>query len=157
MVTCIRCRDTGGAAGSAAATCSTLAPHSSATAAAHSALVTWWAPQTPSRTSAWASWACSVKRGLANSSSDTGPAQTSPVLSRLTRTTRAAVSLAIAATAGSSALRTTAPECGTACGSSALVCAMTSREPNSPKCAVPTLSTTPIDGGAISASAAMLP
>ncbi|CFR97765.1 Uncharacterised protein [Mycobacterium tuberculosis] len=79
------------------------------------------------------------------------------MLSRLTRTTRAAVSLAIAATAGSSALRTTAPECGTACGSSALVCAMTSREPNSPKCAVPTLSTTPIDGGAISASAAMLP
>ena len=35
--------------------------------------------------------------------------------------------------------------------------AMASREPNSPRCAVPTLSTTAIDGGAMAASAAMLP
>ena len=41
VVTCMRCRDTGPAAASAAATCSRVAPHSSATAAAHSAFDTW--------------------------------------------------------------------------------------------------------------------
>lgn len=64
---------------------------------------------------------------------------------------------AIAATALSSTLRITTPDAGTACGSSALVFAMASREPNSPRWAVPTLSTTAIWGGAIAASAAILP
>ena len=101
--------------------------------------------------------ACSVKRGRASSSRVTGPAQTSAPGDRDTRTTRAAVCSAIAATAASSTLRMTTPDAGTACGSSALVRAMASREPNSPRWAVPTLSTTAIDGGAIAARAAMLP
>ena len=46
-----------------------LAPHSSATAAAHSALDTWWSPCTASDTSASTPAACSVKRGRATSSS----------------------------------------------------------------------------------------
>src|ERR1700754_4870429 len=166
LVTCMRCRDTGPAAASDAAICSMLAPHCRATAPAHSALVTWCSPYTPRCTSASraprASIACRVKRGLANSSNDTPSAQTSlgpdsVWLVRLTRTTQPELTYAIAATDGSSTLRITTPDGGMACGSSDLVCAMASREPNSPRCAVPTLSTTPIAGGAIAASAAMLP
>src|ERR1700733_6095816 len=130
FVTCLRCRDTGPAAASDAAICSTLAPHCSATALAHSALVTWCSPYTPSCTSASraprASIACRVKRGLANSSSDTPSAQTSlgpePVwLALLTRTTQPELTCAIAATDGSSTLRITTPDGGIDWGSSDLV------------------------------------
>ena len=58
----------------------------------------------------------------------------------------------MAATSGSSALRIATPPSsadGSASTSSPLVWAIASREPNSPRCAVPTLSTTPIRGGAM--------
>ena len=87
-------------------------------------------------------------------------ARTSALPDRPTITTRASVRSAIAATSGSSALRTATPPSaadGSDAGSSPLVSAIASREPNSPRCAVPTLRTTPIRGGAISASAAMWP
>ena len=64
---------------------------------------------------------------------------------------------AIAATTGSSALSIATPEAGSACTNSDFVSAMASREPNSPRCAVPTLSTTAIAGRAMAASAAILP
>ena len=67
------------------------------------------------------------------------------------------VRAAIAATNASSALRIATPVAETASTSSPFVLAMFSREPNSSRCAVPTLSTTAIDGGAIRASAAMFP
>ena len=76
---------------------------------------------------------------------------------RPTPTTRAEVLAAIAATKGSSMLRITTPEAGTACASSDFVCAMISREPNSPRCAVPTLSTVAIAGVAMAARAAIFP
>ncbi len=77
VATCMRCFDTGPAAASAPATWSMLAPHSRATAAAHSAFDTWCSPCTASATSVWPSAVCSVKRGLASSSSVTGPAHVS--------------------------------------------------------------------------------
>ena len=80
-----------------------------------------------------------------------------PCAVRLTRTTRAAVFSAIPATALSSALRITTPDAGTALGSSDFVATMASRDPNSPKWAVPTFTTTATDGGAIAASSAMFP
>ena len=103
------------------------------------------------------SLARSRNRGRASSSRWISSAHTSARVSRLILTTRAAVISAIAATAASSALRMTTPDGGIACGSSAFVTAIASREPNSPRCAVPTLSTTATDGGAIAASSAMLP
>lgn len=66
----------------------------------------------------------SVNRGRASSSSVTSSAHTCAGEDRLTRTTRPAVTSAMAATAESSALSTTTPVSGMACGSSALVSAM---------------------------------
>ena len=65
--------------------------------------------------------------------------------------------LAIARTRGSSALSTATPSAGSASTSSPLADAMVSTEPNSPMCATPTLSTTPIRGGAISQRSRMWP
>src|SRR5205823_7857741 len=89
---------------SAAATCWRLAPHSNATAAAHSAFDTWWSPCTASATSASPSAVCNVNRGRASASSVTGPAHTSAPAVRATLTTRADVWSAIAVTAASSTL-----------------------------------------------------
>ena len=63
----------------------------------------------------------------------------------------------MAATRWSSALSTATPSAGSASTSSPLACAIAATEPNSPRCAVPTLSTTPIRGGTAAASAAMWP
>ena len=66
-------------------------------------------------------------------------------------TTAACVRDRMAATAGSSELSTATPpaDAGSASTSSPLAWAIASRDPNSPTCAVPTLSTTPMRGGAI--------
>ncbi len=71
--------------------------------------------------------------------------------------TRAAVRSAIAATSGSSAFSTATPSAGSASTSSPFALATTSFEPNSPMCALPTFSTTPIRGRAIWQSWAMWP
>ena len=76
---------------------------------------------------------------------------------RPTVTTRARVRVAMAATAGSSALSTATPSAGSASTSSPFASAIASGEPNSPRCARPTLSTTPIRGCATWHSAAMCP
>ncbi len=94
---------------------------------------------------------CTVNEGRPPVSSATSLARTSASSASPTSTTRAVVSGAIARTAGSSALSTASPSGGSAATSSDLAVAMASREPNSPTCAVPTLSTTPTRGGAIRA------
>ena len=63
----------------------------------------------------------------------------------------------MAATRGSSAFSTATPFDGRASTSSPLARAIASTEPNSPRWAEPTLSTTPIRGGTAAASAAMWP
>jgi hypothetical protein len=75
-------------------------------------------------------------------------------------TTRAAVRAAIAATSGSSAFSTATPPdvaVGSASTSSALAAAVASLLPNSLACAAPTLSSTPIRGGAVRHRSAMWP
>jgi hypothetical protein len=84
-------------------------------------------------------------------------ARTSAAGDSPTVTTRAAVRAAIASTSGSSALSTATPSAGTASISSPLASATFSRLPNSPRWALPTLSTTPIRGRAIRVSQAMCP
>jgi hypothetical protein len=124
-------------------------PHSSATAAAASAFPTWWRPCSRSITLALPPEVTRTKVGRPLASSMTSSARTSASGLSPTRTTRACVRAAIAATTGSSALRTATPSAGNAWTNSALARAMLSRPPNSPTWADPTLSTTPIRGGAI--------
>jgi len=73
------------------------------------------------------------KRARACSSSTMSVARISAFSSSPTRTTRALVRPAMAATSGSSALSTARPCSGSASTSSPLACAMPSREPNSPR------------------------
>ena len=54
-------------------------------------------------------------------------------------------------------MSTATPSGGRACTNSALAAAMFSCEPSSPRCAVPTLITTPISGFATAASCAISP
>jgi hypothetical protein len=63
----------------------------------------------------------------------------------------------MAATAGSSAFSTATPSSGSASTSSPFAAAVAATEPNSPTCARPTLSTSPIRGGTAAASRAMCP
>src|SRR5829696_6314591 len=72
-------------------------------------------------------------------------------------TTRATVRSAMAATWGSSALRTAVPSGGRDSTSSPLALAIASRDPNIPRWDSPTLTTTPTDGRARRARAAMWP
>ena len=155
VVTSIRCRDRRSARDRLAATCSGVAPSSSPTAAADRALPTWWAPCRPSVTVASPCGVTSRKVALACSSSWTSTARTSASSAVPTRTTLALVRSAMARTSGSSALRIATSVAASA--SSPLASAMPSREPNSARCAVPTFSTTPMRGGAISQSARMCP
>ncbi|SHX27330.1 Uncharacterised protein [Mycobacteroides abscessus subsp. abscessus] len=129
----MRRRETGPAPASAAATCARVAPHSSATAAAASALLTWCSPCTASCTGTESCPACSVKRARARSSTLTSVAQISAEWCTLVRTTRAGVLAAIAATAASSAFNTATPPPESDCGSSPFVSAMACRDPNSPR------------------------
>ncbi len=73
---------------------------------------------------------------------------TSPVVPKVI--TRAAVREAMAATRWSSALSTAVPDAGRASTISPLAAAIASTPPNSPTCAVPTLSTAATVGGAMS-------
>ena len=84
-------------------------------------------------------------------------ARTSASSPRPVVTTRATVRGAMPSTRGSSALRTAVPSAGSASTSSPLACAMPSALPNSPRCAEPTLSTTPTCGRATRQSRAMCP
>ena len=153
-VTSIRHRETGSAAPSAAATPGGVPPSSSATAAAARALPTWCSPRRGSVTGARPAGLTRVKRARPPSST-TSSARTCAAGPRPNVTTRAGVRTAIAATAASSAFSTATPSAGSASTSSPLATAVAAREPNSPRWALPTLSTTPIRGGTAAASPAM--
>lgn len=84
------------------------------------------------------------------------PARTSPA-ARPKVSTGAALRAAMAATNGSSALRTAVPSAGSASISSPLATATPARSPKSSRCAPATTVTTPTRGWASSHSAAMWP
>ena len=99
----------------------------------------------------------SRNRGRASPSITTRSARIRAEELRPKVTTRARVRSAIAVTAGSSALSTATPFSGSASTSSLLARMIASRPPNSPTCALPTPSTTPISGRTTGISAAMSP
>ena len=156
-VTSIRHREAGAAPDSAAATPSGVAPHSRATAAAARALPTWCAPTSRSATSAVPCAATSRNRARP-ASSTTSSARTSRARrpadghhpgagARRHRRDRRVVGVQHRDPVGRAAPRPARPS----------PAAIASGEPNSPRCARPTLSTTPIRGCATRHSAAMWP
>ena len=158
-MTSIRHREAGAAADSAAATPSGVAPHSRATAAAARALPTWCAPTSRSATSA-------VPCGRVDEP-EPGPAGVQhDVVGPHVRARRPADGHhpgpgarrhrgdgRVVGVQHGDARRAA----GSASTSSPFAAAIASGEPNSPRCARPTLSTTPIRGCATRHSAAMWP
>jgi len=150
-VTSIRHRLIGVASARAVTMSSGATPAARAAANPARALPTWWIPCSGNVTGQVEVPSVMVKLGRDAASRVTSTARMSAPGSpaALTVTTWARVRVAMAATAGSSWLSTAVPSGPSASTSSPLASAITSREPNSPRWAAPTLRTTAMSGGAI--------